>query len=416
MKLDNNYIADKILCSGQWRDLNINFDRKEYRYCCKNNWKQIKNDYTFATLLNNPEVEKSRYDMLHGLENSDCDMCWEDYRKTGYSWRNIANRWTKNESITYLENYQKNKDLNIVNPSAYVLTFDNICDQSCIYCGPRDSTRWASELNISNFNKNINSKFISEFIKYLNDLYCNDKINGSITIQILGGEPTYSNNFYNFLENMLYTDIGQNEKKCGLNFSITSNLNTNGKKQELFIEYIKKFKNNGWCFHLGISNECTEKIAENVRFGLKWENFNYNIKYLLQNKLIDLFVMSPTINVFVVKNFKNYIEYIYDVIDKYNKDQEATWMGNWVTQPEPLDIINCDPTMNSYIQEAKQMFIDNKHYNTVRSENFIECLDQMQIRIKNGKKNYNKIFEYLDYLKKHKNIDTNLMINQLDYV
>ena len=144
---------------------------------------------------------------------------------------------------TSKKNYQKNKDLNIVNPSAYVLTFDNICDQSCIYCGPRDSTRWASELNISNFNKNINSKFISEFIKYLNDLYCNDKINGSITIQILGGEPTYSNNFYNFLENMLYTDIGQNEKKCGLNFSITSNLNTNGKKQELFIEYIKKFKN-----------------------------------------------------------------------------------------------------------------------------------------------------------------------------
>lgn len=117
----------------------------------------------------------------------------------------------------------------------------------------------------------------------------------------------------------------------------------------------------------------------------------------------------------VVKHFKNYIKYIYDVIDKYNKDQEATWMGNWVVQPESLDIINCEPSMNSYIQEAKQIFTASKNYNTVGSENFKECLDQMQLNIKNGQKNYNKIFEYLNYLKKYKNIDTNLMINQLDY-
>lgn len=416
MELNNNYIADKILCSGQWRDLNISFNRQEYKYCCKNAWKKIKGDYAFKSLLNNSEIEKSRYDMLHGLENNDCNSCWDDYKKTGYSWRNVANRWTKNESIKYLESYQKNKDLNIVNPCAYVLTFDNICDQSCIYCGPRDSTRWASELNVTNFNKNVDSKLIKEFIDYLNDLYLSDKIDQAITIQILGGEPTYSNNFYQFLENIYNTDIGQNNKKCVLHFSITTNLNTNGKKQELFFEYIKKFKKNGWFFHLGISNEGTEKIAENVRFGLKWETFDHNIKYLLHNKLIDLFVMSPTINVFVVKNFKNYIEYIYNAINQYNKDQELTWMGNWVTQPKSLDIANCDPNMNLYIEEAKQIFINCKHYNTVRSQNFLECLDQMMLRIKNGKKNYNKVFEYLDYLKKHKDIDTNLMINQLDNV
>ena len=403
---------ENILCSGLWRDLNINFQRKSYRYCCKTSWEDIKTN-NLVDLIENEEINLSRKESLEGIQTKACQICWNDEKKNNFNWRKIANRWEKDKLENYIEKYNLTLNTLVESPKVFVLTFDNLCDQSCLYCGSVDSSRWASELNIAETVKPVNEDIIQDLLLHIKKTTATG-IHGAITIQILGGEPTYSANFYKFLEKLQESNVLEENNDCII-FSITTNLNTNKKMFEKFLKYIKLFKTKNVEWHIGVSNESCYELAENVRYGLKWENFDRNLRDLTEQKLADLIVLSPTLNVFVVKTFHEYIDYIYNTIKLTNPMQRLSWVGNWVVDPKALDIGNLDQNLSSYMLESKKVFLQqSNNLNTWKPNIFVDYITSMAYRIEKMEANKKIVKQYIKYLSKIKqNLNTSLLKEQL---
>jgi len=358
----------KTICSRAWTDLNIDFYLNRWKYCCKAVWVPIPEKYDHTYFIDNPYIKKTREELATGIETSACNWCWKDYKKTGHAWRDVANEWSN------LEKYEN------VTPYHFVLTFDNICDQSCLYCGPENSTKWAKELNRNIDLKLDIKKQIDALVKWL------ASFDTKIIIQILGGEPTYSYNFYYFLEQL---------KNSNVIISVTSNGNTVNKTIEKFLKIINS-SSREW--HIGLSNEACGELAENIRYGLNMKRFENNLKLYLNTSNVTRLVFSPTMNAFNVKNFHEYIKLIHSIILSTNKEKELTWVGNWVNDgPIGFDCKHLPKHFSSYIDKAiETMKNTSKDLNIDNNSDVYSWLNNMKKRIQDHDENLNIITNYLD--------------------
>ena len=361
----------KTICSRAWTDLNIDFYLNRWKYCCKAVWVPIPEKYDHTYFIDNPYIKKTREELATGIETSACNWCWNDYKKTGHAWRDIVNKWPNG-----IENE------NII-PSL-VLTFDNICDQSCLYCGPENSTKWAKELN-ENIDVELNVKnHIDSLVTWITTFNPTDHF----IVQVLGGEPTYSHNFYYFLEYL---------KNSNITISVTSNGNTVNKMIEKFLKIINTSL---WNWHIGLSNEACGGLAENIRYGLNMKRFEKNLKLYLNTSNVTRLVFSPTMNAFSVKNFHEYIKLIHSIILSTNKEKEFTWVGNWVNDsPKELDCKYLPKHFSSYIDKAiETMENTSKDLNMDDNSDVYSWLNNMKNRIQNHDENLNIITNYLNRL------------------
>jgi len=369
----------KTICSRAWTDLNIDFYLNRWRYCCKAVWVPIPEKYDHTYFIDNPYIKKTREELATGIETSACNWCWNDYKKTGHAWRDVANVWPngiENENIT---------------PSL-VLTFDNICDQSCLYCGPENSSKWAKELNNSeHVDTSPNTKKqIDALVKWLATVETSEQI----VFQVLGGEPTYSHNFYYFLEQLKLGNILENSN---IIISVTTNGNTVKNPME---KLLKIMNSSSWKWHIGLSNEACGEIGENIRYGLNMKRFENNLKLYLNTSNVTRLVFSPTMNAFSVKNFNEYIKLIHSIILSTNKEKEFTWVGNWVNDsPKELDCKYLPKYFSSYIDKAiETMENTSKDLNMDDNSDVYSWLNNMKNRIQNHDENLNIITNYLNRL------------------
>ena len=409
------------LCSNAFTDLNIDFYNKRWRYCCKSVSYPIPEKFDANYFVNNEHKLKQQNDLFLGIQTESCSECWKDYKNTGTAWRDIANQWEvlpfeddskikiSHKLAKHIEPIDDYKS-RYYYPHHLVLTFDNICDQSCIYCGPHNSTKWEQELKKNSNTININD-IIVNFVSWINNNLVKH-LEKKLTIQVLGGEPTYSKNFYFFLDELKkYTW----PKK--LTISITSNLNTNEpafKRLEAYIEDLP------FDWQVGVSNESYEKIAENIRYGLKIKNFERNLANYTKLKKVSRIIFAPTMNAFNVKNFEKYIEFVHGILKKNNKNQEFIWIGNWVdNNPDQLDCKYLPNNFIDYIEDSiktmKKTMID---INVDKSQEFLifDWLDNMKKRILSSNEDLPKIKKYLKYLKSVKPyLNDTLLLKQLTY-
>ena len=391
----------KTICSRAWTDLNIDFYLNRWRYCCKAVWAPIPEEYDHTYFIDNPYLKKMREELLTGIETPACEWCWHDYKETGHAWRDISNIW-KNTSIKNI--LLQTKHYNI--PSQFVLTFDNICDQSCLYCGPENSTKWAKELNDRKnigINQNI-KKQIDALTKWL------ATVSGEFTFQILGGEPTYSHNFYYFLEQLKLNNILENS-------NITMSITTNGNTIKSSMEKLLKIINSAsWKWHIGLSNEACGEIGENIRYGLNMKRFENNLKLYLNTPNISRIVFSPTMNALNVKNFHEYIKLMHSIILSTNKEKEITWVGNWVNyQPAELDCKFLPNHFSNYIDKAIEVMKNTStDLNMDDNSDVYSWLNNMKTRIHNPEEDLNIITNYVDHLSHIKPLLNNqILLDQL---
>ena len=72
-------------------------------------------------------------------------------------------------------------------PVIFDVRWNNTCNSSCIYCGPRDSSKWASLLKIEN-KKPLHTTQNENISKFFKQYGANLK-----TIAMIGGEPLLLN-------------------------------------------------------------------------------------------------------------------------------------------------------------------------------------------------------------------------------
>ena len=201
-------------------------------------------------LRDNETMASLREDMLSGIQPRACNSCYHKEEKSGWSPR-IADtvRWIK-----------KFGEPNINSPElGYIdLRFDPTCNLKCKTCGPKFSTLWQKEKKVS-LPANISN---AEYFKTIEKKHLKK-------VYLAGGEPTYIKAYHDFFEELYLIN-----PKCEVV------VNTNLKRlSDSWKQIIKKFEN----LSIVCSCDAIQTLGTYVRYPLKWEEFEDNVKFVKEH-------------------------------------------------------------------------------------------------------------------------------------
>ena len=244
--------ADPALsvCTNRWNYPIINFDRLEFRHCCKTPAHKI----NFAELhkkgtdyfTKNDLIIKRRREMLDGIRHQECSACWQLEDKGITSFRNQSKKFSDyidaggqdagESEADHLSRLRNQKDLtSSVAPYTLEIVLDNTCNMKCIYCSEQFSSLWEQEnIRFGLGKKRTTTAENSKQIHELKDSFWNWLEQGAIheidTLSLIGGEPFLSKDFYPLIHRLLVLVKNKKVKKYQIDLAIITNLNLNQKK------------------------------------------------------------------------------------------------------------------------------------------------------------------------------------------
>ncbi len=350
---------NNTLCSAAWTDININFGERNIRHCCKSVEIPFPKTLSVDFFNDSLRIKKTRSDLVSGIQTEDCISCWNDYKKTGTAYRDFKNKW------------KSTKDINtVVNNIEIIL--DNLCDMSCVYCDEFGSSRIATEKNLNNRLFVAKNRDLDVFVEFLKSL-ANKQT--QLNISFSGGEVTYSKQFFYFVEKL----IADNKlKEIPISFSFLTNGNTlekNMQKIDLLLQHIPE----NWYIIVGMSCETIGKSAELIRYGLSWDRFLHNFKVYYNHSKVNTMVLSPTLNIFSVREFPLFVKTIDDIANEFNNNKKINIIGNWVTHPHILNPCYSSAKYKTEISNLKNFIIDSHVINN--KDNLINFLEKLNQKI-----------------------------------
>jgi sulfatase maturation enzyme AslB (radical SAM superfamily) len=217
-------INPDTFCSTTWFNIRLDWDGK-YRPCCHLDTTQSeftgKKDFS----LNDTSVDQwmtsdysvyLRKNLTEGKKLPECRRCWFDEEHGFKSLRMSSNSTTSqiNEidpTKTWMASFVKNKSFNDYRIVTADVKLSNVCNFSCVMCGPHFSSklydRWVKDPE----NKFIQQKLNAE-PRYLIDIkktyqdqrghqHLVDILNQPLThLKVLGGEPLLDKEMFKILE------------------------------------------------------------------------------------------------------------------------------------------------------------------------------------------------------------------------
>lgn len=360
----------KTYCSKSWTDINIDFESRNLRHCCKAIPYKFPQELTVDFISNSALIQERRSQSLLGVAHADCKQCWDDYDKGNSAFRDWANNWKDDYIDHHRQILMDDRHINYVE-----IKTDRICDMSCIYCSPGSSSKIAQEEGISYIDNTIQPDY-EVFKTWINEYVTRTDLRVSqIVFIFLGGEPTASERFYD-LVNFIELASERTDKKIRL--EICTNANS---KPYLMDKIIQRMNSSNLSWGIGISNESYGEDAELIRHGLNWDRFVNNFNLYIRHPKTELIVMSPTTNIFSLKTFHKYIDWVHEQFRNNARDKEFTWYGNFTNWPTEMDIANLPKEYSKYIDLAEQAIYRADDINYVYRENFQDYLNQMRLRI-----------------------------------
>jgi sulfatase maturation enzyme AslB (radical SAM superfamily) len=248
------YLTNRKFCPVPWTGLMYNFDGN-LKNCIRSS-APIGNihDRPIEEIVNSVQNIHTRFNMIINEPGPRCSPCY-DLETEKNSFDIISDR------VFYLKEL-KTVPLNTYNqPTTFDLhtvdvRWSNLCNFSCVYCGPEFSSQWANELAIKiNTPEEEKKQQFKEYIfKHAEQLK---------HVYMAGGEPLLMKENLEFLELL-------KEKNPNVNLRINTNLS---KVDTQIFGLLNKFKNVHWI----ISVESMEQEYEYIRHGGKWQDFLNNL-------------------------------------------------------------------------------------------------------------------------------------------
>lgn len=282
--------------------------------------------------LHNTRVKKVyRKEMLEGLWPLECGYCSEiEKNSNGFSDRvyKSSEPW----SAPYLDEIVKAGWKEDYNPKYVEVSFSNVCNFKCSYCGPMFSSKWVEEMKKFGAYNTTNSFNNLEYLKHLDMLpYGIDEVNPYVesfwkwwpelynnlhTFRITGGEPLLSKDTFKILDYII--DSKSPNKK--LKMCINTNLGVSQDIFNVFVEKLEKILDNELVdeFVIFTSADTWGKQAEYIRHGLDFNLFFERIDFLLDKfKTITIDIMS-TYNALSVPNYKLLLHKVYELKERHH--------------------------------------------------------------------------------------------------
>jgi sulfatase maturation enzyme AslB (radical SAM superfamily) len=193
--------------------------------------------------------------MLNGIRTPACKKCWnlEDIGVTSdRQLKNLAYDFYADKDIRFVE-----KDCTDGKFSQQIIKLytSNLCNSTCVTCGPKLSTAWATLSKVKTY------------IRIDNDIISNLPFDEIKMLNFVGGEPFYEQRNFDILNKLI--EVG--------NTNVFLSFTTNGSTEltEYQKEILKHFKNLNVCLSIdGIGLR-----FEYLRYPLKWDTLLENIKF-----------------------------------------------------------------------------------------------------------------------------------------
>lgn len=306
-------------------------------------------------LPTNTDIKQLQTEMLAGQRPIACQKCWklEDQDKiSDRQLKNSAFDFYKNQAIEFIEEDCRKGDYSAQIVKLYT---SNLCNSTCVTCGPGASTAWATLKNI---------KVLSTIEQPIIDSF---NYKDFTMVNFVGGEPLKEKKNFDILLKL----IAVGNTACFISMTTNGSVQLSTKQKDI----LREFKNLNIC----LSIDGIEKRFEYMRFPLKWGVLLENIRFFKENN-IQLSVS------YTISNLN--IMYYQETVDWFN----LQGLGhNHILVSNPAYF---SPT--ALPKEVKKLLnnpivsIDN--YSTIDDENFIAAC--IEIKNQDTLKNI-KIKDYL---------------------
>jgi organic radical activating enzyme len=287
-----------------------------------------------SALHNTNHKKIARTEMLNGKRPSECDFCWRIEDNTD----EVSDRTTKSLDPYSVHDFDAiaalTGDENVF-PKYLEVSFSNVCNFKCAYCGPSFSSKWVEEIDKHGSYKfpgvNYNSNGVEQIRNREDNPYTDafwkwlpEALPHLHTLRVTGGEPLMSKHTIRLMEYML------EHPNPGMEFAINSNGCPPDKLWKQFTVLSNKLVENNCVKRvtLFLSAESVEQQAEYSRDGMDWSMLKENVTYFLENTKDTRVVFMSAFNLFSLPTFINFLEYVLSIKKKYTTHGMYEWLAS----------------------------------------------------------------------------------------
>jgi organic radical activating enzyme len=392
-KLDN---ISPSLCLAKWTQSNVYLGSGMTHSCHHPGPHRISVDeikIDVSALHNTTYKKQQRQLMLDGIRPSECDYCW----RVEDSGNKLSDRITKSFTTWSRPFFKEIITQGAAggNPKYLEISFDNVCNLKCSYCGPSNSSKWMDEINrygpwpddvtyhysqtpiIPNREDN---PYVNAFWKWWPNLYPSLH-----TFRITGGEPLLSKNTFKVLDYVI------NNPNTKLELSINSNLMVDQAILDKFIKTAAQLKVKKLTIHT--SCEAHGAAAEYARNGLQYNTWLGNC-YKILNSIpnVKLNIMA-TYNVFSVTTYKLFLEDV-NILKGRKWFSRVSLSTSYLRNPNFLAIWVLPKQYSNYINEQIHYMKSNRF--TAHEINELERILELFVTPKQT-----SLTEFLKFVNEH---------------
>jgi organic radical activating enzyme len=271
------------------------------------------------SLFNNTKQKLAQKQMMLDGERPDkCSNCW--YIEDSGS-NTISQRIMYSKLYYEQQPYTVDQFTNDTKPVKIRVAFDTLCNFTCSYCDPSQSTSWLGDVKVHGIYKNIKGDprytyqragvkdlvdnyddVYNKFCEYVE--YCKDTLT---SISTLGGEPLMSPYFWKFVEYLTTIDF-----KNKVVLDVTTNLSN-----KKLIERLLNTVDDRFILKFTVSIEAIGKQAEFIRYGLEWDTFVDNLNYIVNNTNSEVVLIS-TVNNLATDGLVKFLTWYHQLTTQHN--------------------------------------------------------------------------------------------------
>ena len=385
----------------------------KYKPCCNSDssvhgYKYHIEKLGYKEWFDHPEMKKLRSDLLNGVQNPMCDVCWKQEAVSSSSYRTV-----------YIKKYQ-NDNIDHSNPKiTYIdMKLSNECNLACTHCDYSNSSQIYKDMlaieqqgmdlpaqweRSPNFEKRLEDKdrkdmyhkqpqkVVDELIELMPNLK---------HLKVTGGEPTITKEFFRLVDYAVKNDYAKN-----LNLYIT----TNGTRfTPDFIKKLQNFKN----LYLTVSCDGYGNTYEYIRYPFTWKMFEKRLKVVAEhlkstNHNIKALNFNCVAQMQNIENISKLENWIFDLFGK---------QASLYVQPHinPINSTNHSRLLPKHILE--KALTDIKITNAKSGYDLKMYIDMLEWLINNYESDDLERYRSAEYLKNMKNTLVNIdKIRKQDY-
>lgn len=302
-------------CPLRWTYMQVDLEHGRVKACCKTPFQQVTTqelrESGRAAIFNASYFQDRRREMLRGAGHSDCNSCLEQERLGLLSYR--LSEAGKEPHSTAVESIAAERPVGTAVPKHIEFILSTLCDLKCTYCGPDFSSSWAMDVRKNGAFPMLGDEpalaFAPAEFREIFWQWFDLNLPRFDYIQFNGGEPLIQREFYNTLQRI-------DDARVALQMGVISNLNTPAASLARFRKVLPELMSRHQ-FRLGVSQDSVGSRAEYIRYGLRWSNFDHNLRLLLREFSSLEVQIAPTMSALNVTSFRRLLEYLDQLSDEF---------------------------------------------------------------------------------------------------